>query len=1056
MVFTTPPTGGLSGSTLAQQPVLAYEDSSGAVVTAETAAVSFTVSTTTTGAAPGVLSTCTGLAPSGGVVTVANCSFTGTVGALYYLNASGGGLTATSVAFWVTGAGPLAQLVFQTEPVAGAAGSLMTTQPVIYLEDAAGNLESTDFSSIALTSSGGSLTGCSGLSSIDGVVDVSGCSFGGLVNTQYTLTATDDSITGQSTDFSPSGPGPANGITLAGCSAPFNAGASCQLTATLADAYGNQETGDNASAVTFAEAGTGTVTGLSTITASAGVANDTVTGANAGALTVTATADGLTSNAQPLSVDSTSSIAVVTSGTPSVVGQTVTYTATVTPTSTNAALATGNIEFFNGGAQITGCTAQALSGTSTDTATCAVTYTSTTGSPHSITAQYLGNPATYFAPSAVSTAITQNVNAGATSTTVVSTTGSPTIVGQAVTYTATVTATAPATGNPTGNVEFFDGGTAITGCTAKALTGTGTDTVTCSVTYTATGSHTITAQYLGGAGTYNPSAVSAPITQVVTAASTTTTVASSHLTAVTGESITYTATVAAVSPSTGDPTGNVEFFDGATPITGCTAKALTGTGTDTATCTVVYTSTTPASHSITAEYLGSVGAYGGSTSAAITETVSAAATTTTVASSDLTAVPGETITYTATVAVTAPGSGTPSAADTVTFKDGATTITCGAGSVAFNGTTATCTVVYTSTTPATHSITAVFGGDANYLGSTSSALTESVGKAATTTAVASSDTTAVPGEIITYTATVAVTAPGSGTPSAADTVTFKDGAATITCGAGSVAFNGTTATCTAVYTSTTPASHSITATFNGDANYAASTSAALTETVGKGATTTAVTSNVNPALVGQSVTLTATISVTAPGAGNPTGTVEFFKGGVAITGCTAQAVATPAETATCVTSFAGSGSNTITATYSGDANFTGSTSTGLTQTVNVGATTTTVSLERPHREHRPVDHLHRHGGRHIASNREPNGNGRIPERGNRDHGLHDPGAFGHRARHRHLHALLHDHGIARHHGHLRRQCRYVQRLYLDIYHRGGGRCCHHDDGDLERPHRRTW
>jgi large repetitive protein len=946
LLFTQPtgePIGGLSGSSLARQPVLEYEDSQGNVVTAETAAVSFTVSTTTPGAATGVLSTCTGLAPSGGIVTVQNCSFTGTVGALYYLTATGGGLTATSSAFYVTGAGPLAKLVFETEPAAGAAGSLMTTQPVIYLEDAAGNLETTNFSSISLTSSGGSLTGCSGLSSIDGVVDVSGCTFGGVVNTQYTMTATDGSITGQSADFSPTGPGPLSTITLSGCTTPFNAGTPCQLTATLADAYGNTETTDSSSAVTFGESGTGTVTGLSTVTDSGGIAQDTVTGANAGALTVSATADGLTSNTENLSVYSTSSIAVVTSGTPSVVGQPVTYTATVTPTSTNPAFATGSVEFFNGGAPITGCTAQPLSGTSTDAATCTVTYTSTTGSPHSITAQYLGNPATYFAPSAVSTAITQNVDAAATSTTVVSTTGSPSIVGQPVTYTATVTATAPATGNPTGNVEFFDGGTAITGCTAKALTGTGTDTATCTVTYTATGSHTITAQYLGSAGAYNPSAVSASITQVVTAASSTTSVASSDLTAVVGQSITYTATVAAVSPSTGDPTGNVEFFDGATPITGCTAKALTGTGTDTATCTVVYTSTTPASHSITAVYLGSAGAYNGSTSTAITETVGSASTTTTVASSDTTAVPGETITYTATVAVTAPGSGTPSAADTVTFKDGATTITCGAGSVAFNGTTATCTVVYTSTTPATHSITAVFGGDANYLTSTSSALTESVGKAATTTSVASSDTTAVPGQTITYTATVAVTAPGSGTPSGADTVTFKDGATTITCGAGSVAFNGTTATCTVVYANTTGSPHSITATFNGDANYAASTSSALTETVGKAATTTAVASNANPAVVGQSVALTATISVAAPGAGNPTGTVEFFKGGTPITGCTAQTVATPAETATCATSFTGSGSNTITATYSGDGNFSGSTSPNFTQTVNVGATTTTVT-----------------------------------------------------------------------------------------------------------------
>ena len=938
LIFTTQPMGGLSGQTLATQPVLTYEDASGTVVTSSTSSITLTAS-------GGTLSTCTGLAPSQGVVTVANCSFSGKVGQLYYLTATGGGLTATSNAFWVTGAGVASQLVFVTQPIAGLAGSNFTTQPVIDIEDAAGNLETSLNSTIGLSASGGTLTGCTGLSAISGVVQVANCNFGGLVGTQYTLTATDGSITQQSANFSPSGPGPTSQIVLSGCSTPINAGTTCTLTADLDDAYGNVETGDSSSQVTFAEqTGTGTVTGLSAPTVGSGVATDVLTGSVAGPVNLVATGDSLTSNVEALTVYSTSNISVVsTTGTPSVVGQPVTYTATVTPTSSNPAYATGNVEFFDGGTGISGCTTQPLSGTATDTATCTLTYASTSGSPHSITAQYLGNTPTYFAASAVSSSITQNVNVDPTSTSVISTTGSPTVVGQAVTYTATVTAAAPGSGNPTGNVEFFDGGVTIGTCTARALSGTATDTATCTVTYNATGAHTITAQYLGSAGAYSASAVSASIIQVVGAGSTVTTVTSSDLTAVTGQSITYTATVSATSPSTGNPTGNVEFFDGGVAIGTCTAKALTGTSSDTATCVVSYASTTPSSHTITAQYLGSAGTYNASAvSPSITETVSAASTTTAIASSDTTAVPGQTITYTATVSVTAPGTGTPSAADTLTFKDGASTITCGAGSVAFNGTTATCTVVYASTTPATHSITAVFGGDANYSTSTSSTLTESVGKASTTTAIASSDTTAVPGQTITYTATVSVTAPGTGTPSAADTLTFKDGASTITCGAGSVAFNGTTATCTVVYASTTPATHSITAVFGGDANYSTSTSSTLTESVGKAATTTAVTSGTNPSVVGQSVTLTATVSVTAPGAGNPSGTVEFYNGGTAISGCTASTLSTTTEKATCATSFAASGTDTITAVYSGDTTFTGSTSPNLSQTISTAATSTTV------------------------------------------------------------------------------------------------------------------
>ena len=950
LLFTTTgqPVGGLSGSTLAKQPVLEYEDGNGNVVTAETAAVSFTVSTTSTGAEPGVLSTCTGLAPSGGVVTVANCSFTGTVGATYYLTATGGGLSATSNGFYVTGAGPLAQLVFETEPVAGAAGSLMTTQPVIYLEDSAGNLETSLDSGISLTTASGTLTGCSGLSAIDGVVDVSGCSFGGLVGTQYTMTATDGSITGVSTDFSPSGPGPLATITLTGCTTPFNAVTSCTLTATLADAYGNTETSDSSSAVTFAESGTGTVTGLTSNNDSGGIATDVVTGANAGPLTVSASADGITSNTEGLTVYSTSSIAVVSSGSPSVVGQPVTYTATVTPTSTNSAFATGSVEFFDGGAPITGCTAQVLSGTSTDTATCTVTYTSTTGSPHSITAQYLGNPATYFAPSAVSTAISQIVNAAATTTTVVSTTGSPSVVGQPVTFTATVTATSPATGNPTGNVEFFNGGTAITGCTAKALTGTSTDTATCTTTFTATGSYTITAEYLGSAGMYNASAISASITQVVNAGATSTSLASSDTTAVVGQAITYTATVTATSPSTGNPTGNVEFFDGGTAISGCTAKALSGTGTDIATCVVTYASTTPSSHTITAQYLGNAGTYAASAvSNAVTETVSAASTKTTLASSDTTAVPGQTITYTATVSVTAPGGGTPSVADTVTFKSNGSAITCGVGSALFNGTTATCTVVYTSTSPSSYSITAVFGGDANYLTSTSSVLTETVGTAPTTTAVTSGTNPSVTGQSVTFTATVSVTAPGAGNPTG--TVEFYNGGTAISgCTAQTLSPTLETATCTTSLTAT-GSTDTITAKYSGDANFAASTSPNFAQTVNAGATSASVVSSDLTAVVGQPITYTATVTATSPATGNPTGDVEFLSAGTAIAGCRgAGGVAvsgTLPDTATCTVTYASDSpsSYAITVKYLGTAAYSASAvSASITETVGLGATSTTV------------------------------------------------------------------------------------------------------------------
>jgi enoyl-[acyl-carrier-protein] reductase (NADH) len=105
----------------------------------------------------------------------------------------------------------------------------------------------------------------------------------------------------------------------------------------------------------------------------------------------------------------------------------------------------------------------------------------------------------------------------------------------------------------------------------------------------------------------------------------------------------------------------------------------------------------------------------------------------------------------------------------------------------------------------------------------------------------------------------------------------------------------------------------------------------------KASTTTTLASSVNPSALGQAVTYTATVHPTGA-----TGTVAFQDAGTPIAGCTTQTVS--ASTATCtVTGYAAAGSNTITATYSGNANDTSSMSATLTQLVNRASTTTTLA-----------------------------------------------------------------------------------------------------------------
>jgi hypothetical protein len=117
-------------------------------------------------------------------------------------------------------------------------------------------------------------------------------------------------------------------------------------------------------------------------------------------------------------------------------------------------------------------------------------------------------------------------------------------------------------------------------------------------------------------------------------------------------------------------------------------------------------------------------------------------------------------------------------------------------------------------------ITAKQGGDSNYTPAADAPRTFSIAQAATTTAVSSSANPSNLTQSVTFTATVSAPA-GSGTPTG--TVTFKDGAATISCAnAGGQTLNASgVATC---QTSTlTAGSHTITAVYSGDVNVLAST-----------------------------------------------------------------------------------------------------------------------------------------------------------------------------------------------------------------------------------------
>jgi hypothetical protein len=301
-----------------------------------------------------------------------------------------------------------------------------------------------------------------------------------------------------------------------------------------------------------------------------------------------------------------------------------------------------------------------------------------------------------------------------------------------------------------------------------------------------------------------------------------------------------------------------------------------------------------------------------STTVTDSQAVNQASTSTTLVSSANPSAFGQSVTFTATVSANAPGAGTPTG--TVSFLDGTKTI----GTGTLNGGVATFST--SALAVAGHSITASYGGDPNFTGSTSAALTQTVKAYASTASVTTSANPSVYGQNLNFTASVKA---ASGTLTPTGTVEFLDGTTVIdtaTLSGGKATFKTS---------ALAVGGHSITVVYVGDTNFTGSTSAALNQTVNQDGTTTRVMSSLNPSKSGQSVTFTATVTANEPGSGTPGGTVTFKDGTTTIgTGTLSGGVAT------FTTSTLAVGSHSITAVYGATTDFKTSTSAVLTQTVN--------------------------------------------------------------------------------------------------------------------------
>jgi len=363
--------------------------------------------------------------------------------------------------------------------------------------------------------------------------------------------------------------------------------------------------------------------------------------------------------------------------------------------------------------------------------------------------------------------------AGATTTTTITSSSLTANANTSVTFTATVTTAGSS--SPTGTVNFSDGSTQIGSGTISS------GKATFQTTSLSVGGHSISANYVGDSK--NAPSTSAVLTETILSAGTspTTTTVVPGVAVTYGTSVTFTANV---TPTTA--TNTVTFEDAGSPLGFSTLVS----GSTVSPVFILSAGT----HSITGQYSGDT-INKPSLSAAVSQLVNKANTTTTITAFSSPMSSGASVTFTATVLGTAT---VPTGS--VTFMDGSTALPGTGGTVNSSGVATLTTSGIVS--PGSHLITAVYGGDTNYSGSTSAVKSISVNAANFTLAAAPPSVGISSGQAASYTVTVTPT--GSYTGQITFSCTFRP-TSSATCSASPVTPNASAATTTLTISGATAA-----------------------------------------------------------------------------------------------------------------------------------------------------------------------------------------------------------------------------------------------------------
>jgi len=499
--------------------------------------------------------------------------------------------------------------------------------------------------------------------------------------------------------------------------------------------------------------------------------------------------------------------------------------------------------------------------------------------------------------------------------------------GQPLNITVSVTSSAGGSSKPSGDVALMTDKYGVVGHVTLDATGSFTGPVA----NLPGGSYTLTAQY-GGDGIFN-SSTSAPIAVTVTPENSTTTIQLYMQDQTTYQTVPYTGTAQYAVPfyiavtvagksGQGHPTGTVNILNGGTVVTSAPLNsdgtAIVQTGNQTS-----YTFPTGASN-LSVQYLGDDG-FNGSTSAVTPVTFTKQQVTSMVGISWWNVPAGEPVFFTGTIRAF----GEPVPTGTLQFYDNGTPLSDPLPIKDEGGYSA---VTYTAKikTPGNHTITAAYSGDDNYTAvaaddpnyawSSQFQVSPKSG-AATTTSVVQSPAAVSFGQFVNYIVTVKPVTPGGPVPTGQVTINSNNqifGMANLVNGQATISEQAGAQTAQ-VY-----------AQYDGDSNYAASTSPIFTTTIAKLASTVSLTTPNNYVLAGQQTSLNFVVNGYVYDRNSsyaPMGTVQFFS---AVNGGAAQAVTGPmllaGQNPWSNSGFSArvvlpTGTNVVTAQYSGDSYF---------------------------------------------------------------------------------------------------------------------------------------